>query len=145
MGKVAGVAIYSPVGNQTVNARDYVEIGCDSNYYLSGSSNMTCLANGTFDKTPSCIPKTPPANCTGPTINFATIKRRSDGFMGGGMVPGPDVADSDYMSVTCLDGYAPTGNGLMGCSNGTWNYTVTCNRELMIWALIPSFAPNKTI
>ena len=48
VGKVAGVAIFSPVGNQTLNASSYVQIGCDSGFALSGGSNMTCQANGTM-------------------------------------------------------------------------------------------------
>ena len=30
------------------------EVSCDSDFTLSGSPNMTCQSNGTFDQTPTC-------------------------------------------------------------------------------------------
>ena len=127
VGKVAGVAIYSPVGNQTLNAGTYVEIGCDSSYYLSGGSNMTCQANGTFDSTPSCVPL---ANCTLPFIaNLDSAQSMSNMLTGIVDSPFPvfEIAHGAPLQLLCDPGYIISFNTNLTCSNGSLGALPTCN------------------
>ena len=44
----------APALASTVEQGETYEVSCDSGYTLSGSPNMTCQSNGTFDQTPTC-------------------------------------------------------------------------------------------
>ena len=44
----------SPSLASTVEQGETYEVSCDSGFTLSGSPNMTCESNGTFDQTPTC-------------------------------------------------------------------------------------------
>ena len=43
-----------PANASTVEQGETYEVSCDSGFTLSGSPNMTCQSNGTFDQTPTC-------------------------------------------------------------------------------------------
>ena len=40
--------------DETVDYGNVYEITCNTGFTLSGSSTMTCGADGTFDQTPTC-------------------------------------------------------------------------------------------
>ena len=44
-----------PANVRTVEQGETYELSCDSGFTLSGSPNMTCQSNGTFDQTPTCL------------------------------------------------------------------------------------------
>ena len=77
MARIAGVGNFTPAGGQPISFPSSVEIGCSDNFTISGSPNMTCQANGTFDQIPSCEPVTTPApttTSTAPAASSATAE-----------------------------------------------------------------------
>ena len=154
---MAGVAIYSPVGGQVVSYPSYVQIGCDSSYDLSGGSNMTCQADGTWDQTPSCEPVTtttaptttlPPTtatsaspavsgtkNCSLPSLpNVARAWHSTAVGTSTYYLPIPIVVMVPHgavVSLLCDTGFV-FGSGqsnTMNCTNGNWSTLPTCNRK----------------
>ena len=44
----------SPSDASTVDYEATYEVSCDVGFTISGSTTMTCGADGTFDQTPTC-------------------------------------------------------------------------------------------
>ena len=40
--------------NETIDYEAAYEVSCNTGFTISGSSTMTCGADGTFDETPTC-------------------------------------------------------------------------------------------
>ena len=124
VGKVAGIAIYSPVGGQIITPLSYVEIGCGTSFALSGGPNMTCQANGTFDMTPTCVPVSAP-NCTLPNISNAVGKVA--GAVMYNSVGGQIITSHSSVEIACSTNFALSGGPNMTCqANGTFDMTPSC-------------------
>ncbi|XP_053398307.1 CUB and sushi domain-containing protein 1-like [Mercenaria mercenaria] len=88
-----------------------IEIICDTGHVISGSSVITCNADGTWSDVPTCDPD----DCGNPT-------------------PANGYADLTYgttynsnVTVTCDTGYNLTGFSVLYCLETGWSDTPSCN------------------
>ncbi|XP_064387710.1 sushi, von Willebrand factor type A, EGF and pentraxin domain-containing protein 1-like isoform X5 [Halichondria panicea] len=103
-----------PNGSRTFTGTTFEETAtysCENGYQLSGSSTVTCQANGSWGTAPTCQP----VLCGNPP----TIPNGSRTFTG--------TTFEDTATYSCENGYQSSGSSTVTCqASGSWGTAPTC-------------------
>ncbi|KAL4233499.1 hypothetical protein ACF0H5_008180 [Mactra antiquata] len=111
-------------GDTNFTYNSLVQISCNDGFDITGNSNITCQADGTWDGYPTCDP----TDCGTPSIDNAELAEAPKGTTYG-----------EVALLSCSTGYLLDGASFVTCqADGNWSTLPTCNVIGMQMVLIQS-------
>ncbi|KAL4233501.1 hypothetical protein ACF0H5_008182 [Mactra antiquata] len=100
-------------GDTNFTYNSLVQISCNDGFDITGNSNITCQADGTWDGYPTCDP----TDCGTPSIDNAELAEAPKGTTYG-----------EVALLSCSTGYLLDGASFVTCqADGNWSTLPTCN------------------